>query len=282
MGAWAAFSSLRFKLSPGLWERMAPIVARQSLRAHCSHPAGKRLRGLKNAGYGAEQPAKTEVALFKKLHSFGYRPLSVYHIPAFNVGWSFSISPIFFEASFHVFDSMALSMPLCRDLMRIALTSCPHFHLHSVTLSGKSARLKPMVSNSSQLNSVNGLPGKNTESDIPGAPLHLDDFVASRGLPPPNIIRIDAPGGGFEILRGAVEALQRADIIVMPASFYRDGSAAPMLDETMQFLSPFDFLLTNFGSSYHREHHTLSHVDAVFMKAPFLDGIETASGQWNW
>jgi len=282
--AWAAYSSVRSKLPPGHWKRLAPIAARQFLRSGGYLTVGERSAPAGPEPILQKRFGDADVALFSKLRGIGYSPATIYDIGASDSCWSVTISPIFAQASFHLFEPLALTLEDYRYRMHHTLETHPQFRLHLIALASENGtRQMSVYHNPANSTLLNIPPGDFLQTVLPVECWRLDDYVRDHQLPQANVVKIDVQGLELEILQGAVETISRADILVLETWLYRGyGARTPLLNELVDFLWPLQFLLTDFGDLYLEERHWLCSIDAFFMSIRFLDDIKSASRNWDW
>ena len=95
----------------------------------------------------------------------------------------------------------------------------------------------------------------------------LDKYVADRGLPLPDLIKMDVQGGELQILSAAQECLRHASALLLETWLYRSyGQQTPLQAEIIAYVSDFAFDLAEIGDRYYNETHQLVSVDALFLK----------------
>jgi FkbM family methyltransferase len=238
--------------------------------------------------------SEAEIRLFEQLKSFGYAPEVIYDIGASNGMWSAVINPVFPNASYHLFEPLADAMSTYSESLAKVLPAHPNFHLHRIGL-GAENETKEMAIFSGGFGSTfleidriksiqDSLKASSRLDEIASFPVRrLDDFVAEKQIPHPQIVKIDTQGFEVAIIEGGRETMRRADILLLETWLYRGyGVTTPLLHELMEPVTELGFVLVDFGDVYWAAKHKLTSIDAIFMREDFLDKIETSTDGWKW
>jgi len=75
----------------------------------------------------------------------------------------------------------------------------------------------------------------------------LDDYRAERGLPPPDLIKLDVQGYELEVLKGAPECLRTAKVVLSEVSFLEYYHGQCLFHDLVAYLAGFDLLVSAFG-----------------------------------
>jgi FkbM family methyltransferase len=70
----------------------------------------------------------------------------------------------------------------------------------------------------------------------------VDTLVSEKGLSPPNFIKLDVQGAELDILRGAKNALNSCNVILMECPVVQYNIGAPKLETYLNFMKEIDFL----------------------------------------
>jgi hypothetical protein len=111
----------------------------------------------------------------------------------------------------------------------------------------------------------------------------LDEYVRSKGIDPPDILKLDTQGAERLILSQAQKCLEYAKIVFAETWFIRGyGPQTPLLSEIVEILSAADFIMAELGHRFYDEIHGLYSCDAFFLKRDFLKSVAPAmpSGIW--
>jgi hypothetical protein len=102
----------------------------------------------------------------------------------------------------------------------------------------------------------------------------LDEYVAEKGLPSPDIIKIDSQGAEDIILKGAGDLLNRVQILFLECWLVRGyGPGTPLLSEIIDLLSAKGFSLVEFGERFYNGKHRLYSVDGFFFADSFMEQL---------
>src|SRR6185295_19143894 len=75
----------------------------------------------------------------------------------------------------------------------------------------------------------------------------LDDYRADRGLPLPDLIKLDVQGYELEVLKGAPECLGAVKAVLTEVSFLEYYHGQCLFHEVVAYLAGFDLLVAAFG-----------------------------------
>jgi FkbM family methyltransferase len=107
-------------------------------------------------------------------------------------------------------------------------------------------------------------------TDVNGSPravpaVTLDSLASGAG---PVLLKIDVQGAELEALKGGVETLKRAELVVLETSFFRFFGQGPLFSEVVAFMEGQGFALYDlFGLAHRPLDGALAQADAVFAKA---------------
>ena len=116
-----------------------------------------------------------------------------------------------------------------------------------------------------------------SEADAVGSPDHLkevrrvsvvalDEYVAERGLPEPDLIKIDVQGYEVEVFRGAPRALAHARAIIAEVSFSEIYVGQPLFGEVACFLGSIGYRVAGFSHGFPPAHGDLRQADVLFLR----------------
>lgn len=96
----------------------------------------------------------------------------------------------------------------------------------------------------------------------------LDRLIEQRGLPWPDLIKLDLQGFELKALRGAPQCLKHAQALLMEVSFIRLQSGDPDAHETICFMKDHGFVIYDIPALWHRPlDGALAQGDFLFLKA---------------
>ena len=169
------------------------------------------------------------------------------------------------------------------ELLKRLLHDRPQFTVHPIALGNQSSEVSFFVTEDGYGSTVLEMP------NVPGfsrrsVPMHrLDTYVADRGLPLPDLIKMDVQGGELRILSAADECLRHASALLLETWLYRSyGPQTPLLGEIIAYVSDFSFNLAEIGDRYYNETHQLISVDALFLKQDALARRKGTLPSGNW
>ena len=93
----------------------------------------------------------------------------------------------------------------------------------------------------------------------------LDDMIAWHKLPPPSFIKLDTQGSELDILAGAEEALDHANLVLCECPIVNCNAGAPGMGEYLEFFRKRRFLPLLITEQHGLE-QILVQVDILFMK----------------
>jgi FkbM family methyltransferase len=177
-------------------------------------------------------------------------PMVIYDVGA-NVGtWTLLAKALYPEAQVHAFEPLPVHVAKFRELTR----GLPRVQLHEIGLGSASVKTVMRVTDFSDASSLLPLTdaGKTQwdlkqVAEIPVQIERLDDWVASRQLASPDLIKMDVQGFELEVLRGATRCLTNAKWVLLEASFKDFYEGQCRFDDLVTFLSAENFRVFAFG-----------------------------------
>lgn len=108
----------------------------------------------------------------------------------------------------------------------------------------------------------------------------LDSFTVGRDLEGPYLLKTDCQGGDFEVIKGALNTLERCEIVIMEVSLFQFwGGHHPKPLEILQFMDDHGFVIYDFLDGLFRPlDNALGQLDIVFVKK---DGMFRQSHKWG-
>ncbi len=95
----------------------------------------------------------------------------------------------------------------------------------------------------------------------------LDSILAEGAFPNPNFIKLDVQGYEIEVLKGAREAMQSAEVILMEVSIIDLYQGNPLLHDVLAFMTDYGFKTYDICSLLRRPlDHALCQMDVIFVK----------------
>ena len=195
-------------------------------------------------------------------------PRVIYDIGA-NVGtWTLLAKALYPEAQIHAFEPLPMHTGKFLQFTQ-GLTGV---HLHEIGLGSRPTQSVMNVTDFSDASSVLALTEAGKQqwhvkqvAAIPVQIERLDDWVSSRGLPNPDLIKLDVQGFELEVLRGAEDGLRSARWVLCEVCFrgFYEGQAT--LSQLMAFLGEHGFEVCAFGDNL-RAGRMLDAGDVLFKK----------------
>lgn len=93
----------------------------------------------------------------------------------------------------------------------------------------------------------------------------LDQLVRDQGWPGVDLLKLDVQGYELEVLKGGMQTLQHAEIVVMEASLIPINQGCPTIEEVLSFMKEHGFRLLDLCDMHRRRDRALWQVDVVFV-----------------
>ena len=225
-----------------------------------------------------------EYRWFKKLCELGYSPDVVYDIGASNGYWSDSISNIWPETRFDLFEPLAAEATNYVDSLADILASHSDFHLHTVGVADKAGEFELTIFKDSFSSSFIKYGDHDAVKERKIFPVvALDEYAALEDVPAPNVIKMDVQGLEGKIIEGGKKLIRNADIVQIEAWFYRSyGPETPLFNEIIEMMSCLDHVLVDIGGFFQDAEGRLYAVDSIFFSRKFLDFANKAWPNFGW
>jgi FkbM family methyltransferase len=211
-------------------------------------------------------------AAFKKA---GFKPKVIFDIGSSHAGWSDAINGIFQDAEFHLFEPLVDYKPFYRKGCDWVFSRRPKLVLHKILLGNKREKVR-MFSDSEGF-SASVLPSDrigNLTECIEFEMETLDAYIHQKGLALPEMLKMDVQGAELLVLEGGVEALRSVKLLQLEVWFIRGyGSATPLFDELIDYLSLRGFALFEIGERFYDQTHRLLSCDAFFAREDLLASL---------
>ena len=95
----------------------------------------------------------------------------------------------------------------------------------------------------------------------------FDEWIASRNVSAPNLIKIDVQGYELEVLKGAEQTLTTCSAVLLETNFIRFAARVSTIDETIQFMHEHGFAwYDSMGILRRRRDDVLSQMDVMFVR----------------
>lgn len=216
-----------------------------------------------------------ETKTLRALKDQGYSPAVIFDIGASNGVWSDTIALTLPEAEYHLFEPLADAVPFYQRDLRERLGRRPKFHLHSVALSDHAGTAEIFATHDGFGSSILDRGQIPEVKERVRVPLYaLDHFVRERGLPSPDVMKLDVQGAERLILTGGSQSLQTTKVLFLETWLTRGyGPDTPLLTEMIDFLGSAGLTLVELGEQFRDEHRRVYSVDAVFFSDKFISSL---------
>lgn len=173
---------------------------------------------------------------------YGFTPTTVYDIGACVLHWTNKAKTVWPEAEFVLFEALRAAVSLYDG------------YQHHIGVLSDEEKVIPFYENNHQIGgnsyyreSTEFSPDADTlygeEVRFPRLATTLDDVVARRGFPPPQLIKIDVQGCELDILRGAPKTLATVEHLIVELQHVQYNTGAPLADQTIDALATMGFTL---------------------------------------
>lgn len=238
--------------------------------------------------------AEIDCRVLAKLLEAGFSPDVVYDVGASNGAWTWNAAKLLKGAEFHLFEpQMESDANYAKNIANVKRYT-PKATLHPIALgerngtahlqlfesSAAASMLKPGLISSIK-SRLRGVPPRR-EMKVPL--YRLDDYARQKGLPAPDILKMDVQGYELEILKGAEGALRKSSLVLAECWLQRSyGPKTPLLHEAIDYFTARGFVLLDLGETFHATHRRITAVDAYFMRSDVAARLfEGRRGVLNW
>ena len=206
--------------------------------------------------------------VFSTLKGLGFSPAVVADIGASNGFWSNSMVSIFPEAKFHLFEPCADLVDQYRAPLKRVIAERDNFRLHAVALGARTGEIRMAITPDgfgSTILDVGVSQYFPSEATVPLTT--LDVLIEESALPAPQLIKIDVQAAEDQILRGATNALKKAEVLEIECWLQKSyGPQTPLLWDINAYLTDLGFYLVETGFRYYDSLHCLIALDCYFLR----------------
>jgi FkbM family methyltransferase len=213
-----------------------------------------------------------EQSIFRSFKDAGLRPEVIFAVGSAQAGWSRSVSLVFPEAQFHVFEPLVGPKQIQGENTDRALPDPPRLSRHSVALGAVDGRNKTVFDGAggSATTLLRRMFG-DLRRALPARIYRLETIVSQLNLPRPDVMKLDAPGVELEVLTGAGSVLDSVQVIQLKSRLTRRyRGRSPLLHEVIEFLGKKKFSPIDFGGFFFSPIHELCALDVYFARADLL------------
>jgi len=213
-----------------------------------------------------------EQSIFRSFKNAGLRPGVIFAVGSAQTGWSRSMSLVFPEAQFHVFEPLVDPKQIHGENTDRALPDPPSLRLHPVALGAVDGRNKTVFDSTGGSATILL---RRMFSDLRRAlevPIYrLETIISQLNLPRPDVMKLDVHGAELEVLKGADSVLDSVQVIQLKSWLTRRyRGRSPLLHEVIEFLSKKKFSPVDFGGFFFSQIHELCALDVYFARADLL------------
>ncbi len=197
----------------------------------------------------------------KNLYTNGFRPKYILDIGAYEGEWTLMCKEIFKDAKFLMIEAQSSKSP---KLDRIT----------SSTVDYKICLLGPQRNNSAKfyinetVSSALQETEKQNQEYVDIEMFTLDEVLVEKAITNADFIKLDVQGFELEVLKGAVNCLKNAEVVLMEVSLIEINKGAPLIHEVMSFMTERGFVCYDICSIVRRPlDQALWQTDLIFVKA---------------
>jgi FkbM family methyltransferase len=205
----------------------------------------------------------------RRLASVGFMPSVIYDIGAYRGDWSRAASEVFPASRFVLFDANADNEP--------DLAATGHPYVIRALFSGDVAA-KPLFLPQTGDATGTSLYVENTRHyaednlmvrTVPA--MRLDSIVAERGLPPPDLVKLDVQGAEVDVMQGGTEALSRCSALILETSFVTYNKNAPLIADVIAAVDRHGWKCVDICELHRARSGIARQMDLLLVKGPLFE-----------
>lgn len=196
------------------------------------------------------------------LRANGFHPESIVDIGAYEGEWTKMTRALFPEASFLMIEAQASK----KEKLQMLADKLPGVDYEICLLGAQAETAVPFYINETV---SSALPETSkTEQEYVDLPmLTLDEVLTQKNMKSPDLIKLDVQGFELEVLKGGVEAMKKAEVVLMEVSLIDINQGAPLIDEVIAFMKHSNFRCYDICSMVRRPlDKALWQTDILFVK----------------
>ncbi|EKS27740.1 FkbM family methyltransferase [Afipia felis] len=220
-------------------------------------------------------PTLTHERTLDRFRSAGFAPKTIYDIGAFRGHWTREARRIFPSAAFYLFEANNLHAPFLEK------TGHPFF-IAAMSVEDNEAGAPLFINETIQTST--SLHRERTQSfndnvKIVQVPTRrLDSLVTEKGLPAPDLIKLDVQGAEIDVLKGAGKVLENASAIVAELSFLPFNAGAPLIGETITYIEGLGFKCADVCETHSSAIGSILQMDIIFARPALFQRYAAAAG----
>lgn len=239
--------------------------------------------------------AEIDCRLIEAMLGAGFAPSVVYDVGASNGSWTWSISKVLKGAAFHLFEPQINTDASYGQTIANVERYVPNVTLHPIALGAKNrtgrlhlfqtnaaaSMIAPTAAGWLKRLYTRGITGNSLSVSVH----RLDDYVKRKGLPPPDILKMDVQGFELNVLKGAENTLRETKLILCECWLTRGyGPETPLLHEIVDFLGKRGFVMIDLGEMFYSDQREITAVDAFFLAEEFANRLfpDAGANGVNW
>jgi FkbM family methyltransferase len=191
----------------------------------------------------------------------GFDPKNIFDIGAFRGEWSSSVSQVFPNAHFYMFEANESHIDYLKQT---------GFDYFNVLLGNKDDDFVVFFSNNSTGDSIlkenTHFYDEGSYSEKLRQMKKLSTVVSENHLPKPDLIKIDVQGAEKLIMEGSKEIINSAEAIILELNILEYNKDAPLLGEMLDFMDDFGFQVVDILEHHYVSTGDLIQIDFLFLK----------------
>ena len=165
----------------------------------------------------------------RNLHNNGFRPNTILDIGAFEGEWTLMCSTIFTGAKFMMFEAQESK----KEKLELLKSNSIDYH---IGLLGSELNEKSKFYVNETVSSALPESAKDHQDYIEVPMYTVDEVLANKGNLRADFIKLDVQGFELEVLKGASQTLESAEVVLMEVSLIEINKGAPLINEVMHFM----------------------------------------------
>lgn len=197
-----------------------------------------------------------------QLKANGFQPDFIIDVGAYHGEWSLAMRNIYPQSSLLMIEAQPSKKPVLEEVVRNANGKISY----ALCLLGEENKPGVPFYVHETVSSVLSETEKRDQPFVELPMRKLDDVVMEQNSGFPAMIKLDVQGYELEVLKGAAQCLQHAEVVLMEVSLIEINKGAPLLDEVVAFMKAHHFFAYDICSMVRRPlDKALWQVDIIFV-----------------